>query len=588
MDQVAEIKQKLDIVDVVNSYVTLKKSGRNYKAVCPFHGEKTPSFMVSQELQIYKCFGCGVAGDIFNFVEAIEGVDFPRALEILADRAGVKLVRSEEVDIQSQVKKTIYSINELSTQFYRYILLKQKTDKKALDYLTKERKLTEETIRDFKIGYAPDSWDTLYRFLNSKKIKIEDMVNAGVIIKRASGSGYVDKFRGRIVFPLIGVDGRIVGFTGRTLFDREPKYLNTGDSPVFHKSFFLYGLDKSRVTLKKEGAVFVEGQMDLISAYQNGVTNVVCVSGTALTDSQLVMLSRYTEDITFCFDSDFAGVEASYRAIEMAGNRNFNVKVAVLPDEYKDIDDFLKADKESAKKMLTNAVPVYDYFLVTTLKKHNKTTALGKKAITEEIVPLFSKISNQVLLDHYAKKLASELDLSEDTVFSMIKKGTVNEEEYEEVKEADQKFPVEKQQTEGYLISLVLKSPIDVAKQYVKKLKKGDFLNEELGEIFEELSDYYDGRKSDINIKTLVNRFDEKKGNLVTELYMWDLEGKDALDEKELEKELDSMIDRIKKNSVKRQLKILSEEIRIAETEKDEGEIERLSKKFEKLSKGLL
>jgi DNA primase len=581
MDQVAEIKQKLDIVDVVNSYVTLKKSGRNYKAVCPFHGEKTPSFMVSQELQIYKCFGCGVAGDIFNFVEAIEGVDFPRALEILADRAGVKLVRSEEVDIQSQVKKTIYSINELSTQFYQYI-------KKALDYLTKERKLTEETIRDFKIGYAPDSWDTLYRFLNSKKIKIEDMVNAGVIIKRASGSGYVDKFRGRIVFPLIGVDGRIVGFTGRTLFDREPKYLNTGDSPVFHKSFFLYGLDKSRVTLKKEGAVFVEGQMDLISAYQNGVTNVVCVSGTALTDSQLVMLSRYTEDITFCFDSDFAGVEASYRAIEMAGNRNFNVKVAVLPDEYKDIDDFLKADKESAKKMLTNAVPVYDYFLVTTLKKHNKTTALGKKAITEEIVPLFSKISNQVLLDHYAKKLASELDLSEDTVFSMIKKGTVNEEEYEEVKEADQKFPVEKQQTEGYLISLVLKSPIDVAKQYVKKLKKGDFLNEELGEIFEELSDYYDGRKSDINIKTLVNRFDEKKGNLVTELYMWDLEGKDALDEKELEKELDSMIDRIKKNSVKRQLKILSEEIRIAETEKDEGEIERLSKKFEKLSKGLL
>lgn len=588
MDQVAEIKQKLDIVDVINSYVTLKKSGRNYKAVCPFHSEKTPSFMVSQELQIYKCFGCGVSGDVYGFVEAIEGVDFPRALEILADRAGVKLVRSEEVDTQSLIKKTIYSINELSTQFYQYILLKQNTGKKALDYLKKERKLTEQTIRDFKIGYAPDSWDTLYKFLNTKKIKIDDMLNAGVIVKRSSGSGYVDKFRGRVVFPLIGVDGKVVGFTGRTLFDREPKYLNTGDSPVFHKSFFLYGLDKSRVTLKKEGAVFVEGQMDLISAYQEGITNVVCVSGTALTDSQLVILSRYTEDITFCFDSDFAGVEASYRAIEMAGNRNFNVKVAVLPDEYKDIDDFLKADKEGAKKMLINAVPVYDYFLVTTLKKHNKSTALGKKAITEEIVPLFSKISNQVLLDHYAKKLASELDLSEDTVFSMIKKGSIEEEQYEEVRESDQKFPVEKQQTEGYLISLILKSPIDIAKEYVKKLKKADFLNEELGEIFEEISDYYEGRKSDINIKTLVNRFDEKKGNLVTELYMWDLEGKDALEEEDLEKELESMIDRIKKNSVKRQLKILSDEIRIAESEKDEGEIERLSKKFEKLSKGLL
>ncbi|MFZ2663904.1 MAG: DNA primase [Patescibacteria group bacterium] len=588
MDQVAEIKQKLDIVDVINSYVTLKKSGRNYKAVCPFHSEKTPSFMVSQELQIYKCFGCGVAGDVFNFVEAIEGVDFSRALEILADRAGVKLVRSEQIDSQSLIKNTIYSINELTTQFYQYILLKQNAGKKALDYLTKERKLTEETIKEFRIGYAPNSWDTLYKFLNNKKIKVNDMVSAGVIIQRSSGSGYVDKFRGRVVFPLIGVDGKVVGFTGRTVFNRDPKYLNTGDSPVFHKSFFLYGLDKSRVALKKEGAVFVEGQMDLISAYQNGVNNVVCVSGTALTDSQLVILSRYTQDITFCFDSDFAGVEASYRAIEMAEKRNFNVKVAILPDEYKDIDEFLNADKEEAKKILKNAVPVYDYFLATTLKKHNKTTALGKKAITEELIPLFSRISNQVLIDHYAKKLASELGLSEDTVFSMIKKGSIKESEYEEIEESDQKMPIEKQQTEGYLISLILKSPLGIAKECLKKLKRSDFLNEELGEIFEEIYDYYEDRKSDIKIKTLVNRFDEKKGNIVTELYMWDLEGKDGFSEEILEKELNTLVDRIKKVSVKRQLKILTDEIKIAETKKDEGEIERLSKKFEKLSKGLL
>jgi len=175
-DSVTQIKQKLDIVDVINSYVTLKKSGRNYKAVCPFHNEKTPSFMVSQELQIYKCFGCGAAGDMFNFVEAIEGVDFPRALELLAEKAGVKLVKSEAYDEQNQLKKKIYQINEISTKFYQYVLLKQKVGNKALKYLTKERKINEKSIKDFRLGYAPDSWDTLSNFLLSKGFKEEELV----------------------------------------------------------------------------------------------------------------------------------------------------------------------------------------------------------------------------------------------------------------------------------------------------------------------------------------------------------------------------------------------------------------------------
>jgi len=588
MDQVEEIKQKLDIVDVINSYVGLKKSGRNYKALCPFHGEKTPSFMVSQELQIYKCFGCGAAGDIFNFVEAIEGVDFPRALEILADRAGVKLVKSEAYDAQSQIKKQIYEINELATQFYQYVLFKQKAGKKALTYLKKERKLTEETIKEFRIGYAPDSWDTLYKYLLSKKIKLEDMANAGVIVKRAEGGGYIDKFRGRIVFPLIGVEEKVIGFTGRTLFARDPKYLNTGDSPVFHKSFFLYGLNKNRVALKKEGAIFVEGQMDLISAFQTGIYNVICVSGTALTDSQLVILSRYTQDITFCFDSDFAGVEASYRAIEMAEKRNFNVKVVVLPEPYKDIDELIKADESAAKKLLKNAVPVYDYFLVTSLKKQNKETALGKKAIMEELVPVFSKITNQVLLDHYAKEMAKELNLSEETVFSMLKKTPQEREEELENMGVEESVQIKRQQADAYFVSLLLKTPIELAKEFSKKLKKEDFASSELSDIFEEVSDYIAKRKTSINIKSLISKFNEEKGKMVSELYLWDLEGKDEEDEKLIAKELQDMVDRIGKDSLKRQLKSLSEEIKIAETRKEEEEVERLTKRFEKLSKGLL
>ena len=590
-DIVTQIKQKLDIVDVINSYVNLKKSGRNYKAVCPFHNEKTPSFMVSQELQIYKCFGCGAAGDIFNFVQAIEGVDFPRSLEILADRAGVKIPKSESFDNQNQLKKKIYQINEISTKFYQYILLNQKAGKKALDYLKKQRKINEKYIREFRLGYAPNSWDILTRYLKSKGFKDDDLILSGVAVKRNVGGGVIDKFRGRVVFPFVSVDEKVLGFTGRTLFNREPKYLNTSETPVFHKSFFLFGLNKSRVTIKKEGAIFVEGQTDVISAHQHGIGNVICVSGTSLTDNQLDILSRYTQDITFCFDSDFAGIEASYRAIEMAGAKNFNVNIAVIPEPYKDLDELFRSDPSKAKKILKNPIPVYDFFLATALKRNNKETALGKKSIMEELVPIFSKISNRVVFEHYAKQLSSELDISESTVFSMLEKRNSSKSgEYPEFEDFGQKFPLKDRRIEGYLISLLLKSPLEKSKEIIKKIKKEDFLNENLADIFVKLKDYIEDRKSEINVKTFLNKFEDEQKNLVSELYMWDSE-KDAEGDdfsKNLERELEEVAERVRKDSIRKQLKKLSESIKIAEIEKEEDELERLTKKFEKLSKSLL
>ena len=590
-DNVTKIKNKLNIVDVINSYVTLKKSGRNYKAVCPFHNEKTPSFMVSQELQIYKCFGCGAAGDMFNFVQDIEGVDFPRALEILADKAGVKLVKSEAYDEQNTLKKKIYEINDLSAKFYQYILLKQKAGAKALKYLKKERKIEDTSIKDFRLGYAPNSWDTLSKFLRSKGYKDQDLILSGVAVRRSSGSSVIDKFRGRLIFPLIGVDNNVLGFTGRTIFDRNPKYLNTGETPVFHKSYFLYGLDKGKVGIKKDGVIFVEGQTDVISAHQIGIKNVVCISGTALTGTQLDLLSRYTQDVTFCFDSDFAGVEASYRAIEMAEKRDFNVKVAVISEPFKDLDELIKADPSKAKKVIKNPIPVYDYFLATSLQRNKKDSALGKKAIMEELIPIFSKISNQVLFDHYAKRVSSELDISEETVFSMMRKGKVEEpQDYWEVEETGQRFPLRKRKIEGYLVSLILKAPLEKAKEVVKKIKPDDFLNENISEIFSGLKKYLKDRKSEINIKSLSKKFDGDTKDLLSELYLWDFDrGSEASDqESEIEKELDEIVDRLIKDSVKRQLQILSDEIKIAETKKDESELEKLMKKFDKLSKSLL
>ena len=590
-DAVTQIKQKLDIVDVIGSYISLKKSGRNYKALCPFHNEKTPSFMVSQELQIYKCFGCGVGGDIFNFVEAIEGVDFPRALEILAEKAGVKLVKSKDYDAQSQIKKKIYEINEITTKFYQYMLLKHKVGANALNYLKKERKLNEDSIKTFRLGYAPDSWDALCGFLRKKGFKEEDLILSGVAVKRSSGNDIIDKFRGRVVFPLINTDSRVLGFTGRTLFDREPKYLNTSETPVFHKSFFIFGLDKNRLNIKKMGAVFVEGQMDVISAYQCGIKNVVCVSGTSLTENQLDILSRYTQDVAFCFDSDFAGIEASYRAIEMAEKKNFNVKAVLIPEPFKDLDDLIKSDANRAKEVIGNPIPIYDFFLTTVLKKYDKRTAIGKKKIMEDLVPIFSKISNRILFDHYVKQISSELEISENTIYSLFKEvPSEREKSYEEFRELEEKSLPQIYGPEGHFISLILKSPIDSAKSAVEKLKKEDFLNGKVAEIFNHLKMYLKDRKTDINIKTFLNKLDEDLKEITSELYLWDFmeEGDSEEGKKVLERELKEVIERIKKDSVRRQLQIISSDIKMAETRKDNKEVERLTKKFEKLSKNLL
>jgi DNA primase len=590
-DSVEKIKQKLDVVDVIGSYVNLKKSGRNYKAVCPFHNEKTPSFMVSQELQIYKCFGCGASGDIFNFVQAIEGVDFYRSLEILADKAGVVLPKISSLDEKNNTKKKIYAINDLATRFYQYILLKNKVGKPALNYLIKDRGINTSSIKEFRIGYAPNSWDVLSKFLKSKGYTEEDLVLSGVAVKRSSGDGVIDKFRGRVVFPLIGLDNKVVGFTGRTVLNKDPKYLNTSETPVFHKSYFIFGLNLSKVEVKKEGAIFVEGQMDVISSYQAGFKNVICISGTSLTENQLDVLSRYTNDITFCFDSDFAGIEASYRAIELAEKKNFNIRVAVIPEPYKDIDELIKSDKSKAKKILKDPIPVYDFFLSTALKRNNKETALGKKAIMEELIPLFSKISNKVLFEHYTKEISSELDLSEETVFSLLKKSseTGSGDKNKMLNEVLDKHPLEQKiNTESYLIALLFKVSVDKAQKTVEKLKKEDFLSPSMSEIFSILKEYLKDRKTDINIKTLSNKFEGEVKDTVSEMYLRDVDSGFEDNEKGLEKELDEVAERVLKESIKRQLHNLSNEIRIAETKKEDEELKKLTKKFERLSKSLL
>ena len=588
MDTVSQIKQNLDITDVIAGYISVKKSGKNYKALCPFHSEDTPSFMVSPELQIYKCFGCGEAGDIFNFVEKMEGVDFNSALEILAEKAGVKIERRQH-DPNYKKKAKAFEINLMAAEFYHYLLMKHKSGRKALEYLKKKRGFDDRTIRAFKLGYAPNTWDTLYQFLNKKGHSDENLLITGVVMARRSGEGFIDKFRGRIVFPFVDVSGKIVGYSGRDVVGRDPKYLNTQETIVFNKSAFLYGLDKAKAAVKKDGAIFVEGQMDVIKAWQNDITNVVAASGTSLTSVQLKIISRYTKELTFCFDSDDAGLNATARALALAEPFDFDVKVAMIPESYDDLDDYLKESAGAAKKALKNPIPIYDFYLANALKKYKKETAYGKKRIVEYLAPVFSKISNNVVLDHYVKELSEKISTSEEAIRGALKepKEFKSKEDEKKSKENAKMQQEMKKSPEEYLLALLLKARLDTMGQFLYKLDSEDFTVERNTIIFEELKKYIDSKPEEFDIKYFTEKIDPKFKELTLEMYLWDL-GDLTSNRILFVREIESAISRIEKESIKRKLKKISEQIKLAEIEKDAKKIEELSKEFSELSKKLI
>ena len=587
MDSVQKVKSRLGIAEVVGSYVDLKRSGKNYKAICPFHTEDTPSFMVSPELGIYKCFGCGVSGDIFSFVQEMEGVGFYEALKKLADKAGVEL---EEIPKNEtyKLKKRLYEINENAVKFYSHLLLKHKPGKRGLEYLKKKRGLKESIIKDFKIGYAPKTWSLLYEFLRKQGFDAKDLVKAGVVIPKRKGGGYIDKFRGRVLFPLIDTTSKIQGFMGRTIYDEGPKYLNTSDTPIFTKSNFVYGLHKARIPIKKLGAVFVEGPMDVINAFQNGIENVVAPLGTSLTQGHLKLISHYTQDVTFCFDSDDAGLNAIKRAIFIAEKLDLNVKVAMIPSKYKDLDEVLKSDPDLARDILSSSVSVYDFFIAYALTKYGSKTALGKKKIVAELSPIFSKISNKVMLDHYVKKLSKDLDISESAIYSVFS----SEVALEDVANV---FG-----SEGPNVSLKIESPLDNLESYflflLLKLDdtaqmlpflEGDngsyFVSPETGVLFSKLKDYVSStRKKKLDIKAFVDTIDEHLRSYVEGLYLWQ-DWEPLIDTKILV-ELESVSTRLEKRFAKKSIRRLSKELSLAEMQGDMSKVKELISKIKEYS----
>jgi DNA primase len=425
MDQVAEIRDKVDIVSLLSEYLTLKKAGRNFKALCPFHNEKTPSFVISPERQIWHCFGgCNKGGDAYQFIMDYEKVDFPEALRVLAKRTGVTLKNRDLTSGESSKKERLYKINSVAKEFYHYVLTKHPAGKKALLYL-KKRGVDVKVINTFALGFSPSTGNSLSKYLiGKKKFSMEDVVDAGLGFQRGSfgrlrtGGEAVDFFRGRLIFPLIDHRDNVVGFAGRILHESSDtaKYVNTRDTLVYHKGEHIFGLSVTKDAIRRENqAVIVEGEFDVISCFQNGVGNVVAVKGTALTDAQVNLLSRFTPKITFCFDADRAGQEAIRRSLTVVEKRGLSPTVVEIPGG-KDPDEALSENPARFKKAVKEDASVYDYLLKHALEEYDRETAEGKKKIADGILPFVAQITNEIVKEHYLRKIADSLETTYESI----------------------------------------------------------------------------------------------------------------------------------------------------------------------------
>ncbi|MBZ1356377.1 MAG: DNA primase [Candidatus Nealsonbacteria bacterium] len=421
-----EIKNRLDILEVVREYVKLEKSGANYRALCPFHSEKTPSFFISPARQIWHCFGgCGEGGDIFKFIMKIEGVEFGDALRILARKAGVELKR-QDPKLRTE-RERLYEISELANQFFQK-QLEGVVGKRVVSYLN-ERGITKESIEKWRIGYAPDSWEELLSFLEKKGYRAEEVERAGLAIRKDGASKYYDRFRRRIIFPILDLNSYPIGFGGR-IFEssdekKEAKYLNTPSTMLYDKSKALYGLTSARIEIrKKDACILVEGYTDVIMSHQAGLENVVSTSGTALTSYQLEALRRYSNNLITAFDMDMAGDSATKRGIDLAQAKGFNIKVANMPEGLDPADIVLK-DPNLWIKAISDPISINEFYFQNAFSRSDDKTPEGKKEIAKALLPVIAKISNDIEKDHWVQELSRGLSIDKDAILKELNKNSV-------------------------------------------------------------------------------------------------------------------------------------------------------------------
>ncbi|OGI25985.1 MAG: DNA primase [Candidatus Moranbacteria bacterium RBG_13_45_13] len=587
MSDVEEIKNRLGIVELVGEYIRLQKAGSNWRALCPFHNEKTPSFMVSDERRSFHCFGCGKGGDIFTFVMEMEGLGFREALEQLAGKAGVELQRSKIKDQGPKVDKARpYQILELATKWYEKNLWEGKGKEKILKYL-RERGLKDETMKKFRLGYAPDGWRNLLDFLLKKDYKVEEIVQTGLLVEKnkeqIQNSDYYDRFRDRIMFPIQDVMGRVVGYSARVApggDEKTAKYINTPQTEIYDKSKVLYGLHLAKTEIKKQDeAILVEGNMDVIASHQAGFSNTIAVSGTALASEQVKAIKRYTENVKMAFDMDPAGQAAAKRSAEICLENDLNVKIVILSSG-KDAADVVKEDKEVWKKALQGARHVVEYYFEDVFSRYDSKNPTDKKKIAKELLNVIKDIASPVEQSHWLKILAEKLGTEEKILSGVLKNvGSKDRTATPQKKEEKKAASLERR-----ILGLALAFP----KETKKQLKK---INPEIfsGVKEKEIAAKIEGTPGEIDGESLKASLPDYESRKIIDESIFEIEVEaenagasnryfDPADE------LKTCIKRMRQLKFREKIARLSQDIREAEKNGDKAAVGMLIKEFQKLT----
>lgn len=610
--QIEEIKNRLDVVEVIGSYVKLKKTGINYRGVCPFHSEKKPSFFVSPVRQMWHCFGCGAGNSIFDFVMKIEGVEFGDALRILARRAGVELKKqSPEAAKWQTARERLYEILELACLFFEKQLQEGVRGKEAKKYLI-SRGINEDSIKKWRLGYSPDTWQGLSDFLVGKGYPREEVEKAGLAVKSEKSDSSYDRFRGRIIFPVFDLNSQIIGFGARVFeevrgAEEVAKYINTPQTILYDKSHNLYGLNLAKLAIRKQNCcVITEGYTDTIMAVQAGFENTIAVSGTALTSSHLNILKRYTENLILAFDMDIAGDNATKRGISLAQEQGFNIKIIKKSEKDSDPADVISKNPKEWEKSLKEARSILDFYFDSALAGYDKNAPDGKKAIGKIILPIIKKIPNKIEQSFWIQKLASTLSVKEDIILEELKKTKIEpvfEPDSLPVEEAGfPKFPEaigvpgkfiesegRKKIIEEKIISLIVKEPdnldlVDIQHLPLFSGKIKNFLEDFKKFILENPEKEKDIKK--VLADFLAKYRPESDQDLRNFLEALSLRAEVEYDE-DAEEEIQICLSELKSIEVKDKLKDISEEIKKAENEKNFERINVLMEEFNKLTKEL-
>jgi DNA primase len=541
---IEEVKERNDIVDIISSYVQVTSAGANYKAVCPFHSENTPSFVISPQKQMYKCFGCGEGGDVINFIMKIENLDFMEALEFLGEKVGIEINKGKMDNKAKEIinkKQKLYEIHLDSARYFFNALFQNKN--KGYEYF-KRRGLNDKTIKYFGLGYAYDNWDNLTKYLLSKGYKESELMESGLILEKKNKNGYIDRFRDRIIFPIFDVRGKVIGFGGRVLGDLIPKYLNSPETLIFNKRYNLYGLNFAKKYIQDETLIIVEGYMDVISLFQFGIKNVVASLGTALTKEQGKLIKRYANKVIMAYDSDEAGTKATLKGMNILKEVGLDVKILKF-DEAKDPDEYIrKKGVNLFKKYLNQSVSLVQFKIDILKKDYNLDNAQEKVDFTKKVSKILKEIKSPIELEHYIKKISKETGISVNAIGSEVYGKYYNPRQFNQNETRKiEEIKIKKnggQIAEKQLIKIFLENK-DLRNLILLKLDIDDFLLEESREILN-----YIIKSKDLDIITI----DKLKNINVNENFINEISDIN-IDSIDLNVTLEGMIKTLKRNSLK-------------------------------------